>query len=156
MQEQQWGRRWRRIAEKTEISKDISQVSRPSWFIVNRRIYAFVLFWHRVKYSCLMNIANATSRISKITLNFWRLNYFAFLPAKLILNSDDFALFYLPACLPSRCWTYYCELFYHPTCYPDAELRWFWTILPSCLPSRCWTQMILNYFTFLPAIQVLN
>ena len=72
-----------------------------------------VLFWHRVKYSCLMNIENTTSRmitsriitsrISKITQI--TLNYFTFLPATLILNSDDFELFYLP------------------TCHPDTELR---------------------------------
>ena len=145
MKDQQWGQRWRRIAEKTEISKDISQVSRPVNHVnLNLICDETLLFWHRVKYSWLMNIPNATSRISKmITARISKitqilLNYFKFLPAILILNSADFELFYLPAC------------------HPHAELRWFWTILPSCLPSWGWTYIIVNYFTFLTAIQVQN
>ena len=84
------------------------------------------------------------------------LNYLTFLPANLILNSDDFELFYLPTCHILILNSDDFELFYLPTYHPDTELRWFWTILPSYLSSWYWTQMVLNYFTFLPAILILN
>ena len=84
------------------------------------------------------------------------LYYLTFLPAILILKSDDFELFNLPTCQPDTELRWFWTILPSYLPYPDTELRWFWTILPSYLPSWYWTQMILNYFTFLPIILILN